>query len=657
MQKTSHITIAAALVLLLVGAWAVHRQATQPDPLTVLDTRATEGAAAGYVDDAVCGRCHVDLYRSYQQVGMAQSFRRPGAAVVKEEFGREYYHEASDRYYQIIERGDGLLFRRYQRADDGGVVNEIEIPVAWIMGSGNRARSYLYQTEWGELYLLPLSWYSEDGTWGMSPGFEAGDHSGIHRKVARKCMFCHNAFPEVPAESDNHWNVETFPHSLPEGTGCQRCHGPGADHVREVLSGADIEDIRQAIVNPARLSPELRDSVCFQCHMLPSASLVGARRLGLGDYSYRPGQRLSEYMVHVDVAEHGVDPADRFEINHHGYRFFQSRCYRESAGKLACISCHDPHVKPESTRFRAAVAEVCAGCHANPAAFHTSTADPTAGDCVSCHMPQRRTSDVVLVTMTDHRIARGPLDHDMLVAPMEKAHHAVTGVGVLDFGAPPSGSEADAYRMMATIRSKRNLRAAERGLERALADLQLPTATPYIDLATAQLELGQFRVAETTARRIIEQDDRLHPAYTVLGIALLAQEQEEEAISMLRHSLELQVDPEAHFNLAAAYLRTGDYDLAEAQIDAALALRPYMHVAWKYKARLHAARDEPELARDALVRVLQLQPLDLPVYGELVDLLRALGEPEEAERYLQVGLRTSRMLGELRERDQQPIMD
>ena len=76
-------------------------------------------------------------------------------------------------------------------------------------------------------------------------------------------------------------------------------------------------------------------------------------------------------------------------------------------------------------------------------------------------------------------------------------------------------------------------------------------------------------------------------------------------------------------------------------------LRPYMSEPWKYKARLLAARNQQAQARDTFVRVLQLQPLDLEVYGELVDLLRALGEPEEAERYLELGLRMSKMLADL----------
>lgn len=647
MYKSTCMAAALATILALIGAWAASQPAAGPDKLEILGARATEGAAAGYVDDAVCGRCHVDKYKSYQKVGMAQSFKRPQNAIHIEDFGKEFYHEASQRYYQILENGDGLLFRRYQRADDGGIVNRIEIPIDWVVGSGNRARSYLYQTDWGELYFLPINWYSEDQRWGMSPGFEDGDHPGIHRQIPRKCMFCHNAFPEVPEGSDRQWIVETFPHTLPEGTGCQRCHGPGAEHIRTVLRGGDIEAIHAAIVNPARLPPVLRDSVCFQCHLLPSAALAGTRRFGFGDYAFRPGQNLSDYLVPVDVREEGLDPVERFEINHHGYRFFRSRCYQESGGELACISCHDPHVKPESAAFRASVREVCTGCHANVIDLHEPDTDLSGGACVGCHMPQRRTGDVILVTMTDHRIARGPFDHDTLVAPRDKDNRVITAVDVLDFGDPPSGTEADAYRTLAALRSGRNVIAAQRGLEVALEDLELTDTAPYVDLASAQFNAGRYDDAEDTARKVIASGENLRPAYTVLGSALLAQGQRDAAMDALQTSLELEAEPEAHFNLAAALIAAGDYAAAEQHLDAAIELRPNLAVAWKYKARLLAARNERRAARDAFVHTLALQPLDLETYGELINLLRELGEPEIANRYLQVGLRTSRMLSEI----------
>jgi len=646
---SSHFLKFASVVLILSLAigWSLTFVKEEPVPLLDLGVHVSEGAAAGYVADDVCARCHADLYESYQSVGMAQSFKSPANAKSMEMFGQAFYYEPLQRYYVIEKRDDELTFRRYQIDKHDDEINEIEIPISWVMGSGNRARSYLYQTEWGELFMLPISWYTEGSKWEMSPGFENPDHPGIHRQIPLNCMFCHNAYPEVPTGSDVHWSLETFPHDLPEGTGCQRCHGPGANHVRTVLSGSDIDNVRAAITNPSKLSPELRDSVCFQCHMLPSASLAGARRFGRGVYSFRPGESFSDYMVHVDVAEQGVNSTDRFEINHHGYRFFQSSCYRESEGELSCISCHDPHVKPESSAFRKDVAGVCTNCHENSAKDHEREPSFAEEDCVTCHMPRRRTGDVIHVTMTDHLISRGPFDLPSLVDTTTKKNRVITAVDVLEFGNPPKGSEGDIYRSIAALRSGRNIDAARRSLERALEHVGKFDNDPYVDLATAQFNAGKYSDAEASARKQIEDGNSLRAAYTVLGNSLLAQGQSEQATQMLLMSIDLQPHPETHFNLAAIYIGQGQYDEAEQQLDAAIALRPFMSEAWKYKARLLAARNEPILARDALIRVLQLQPLDLPIYGELIDLLREIGEPAEADRYLELGMRMSRVLSEL----------
>jgi tetratricopeptide (TPR) repeat protein len=262
-------------------------------------------------------------------------------------------------------------------------------------------------------------------------------------------------------------------------------------------------------------------------------------------------------------------------------------------------------------------------------------------------MPTRRTGDVVLVTMTDHRIATGPFDHDALVARRTRVLRQVTDIHALDLGDPPTGQLEVAYRSVAALRAGRNLAPAQRTLEEVLSDLQLPDNEPYVDLATAQFRAGRFAEAEASARRLIAEQSHLRPAYAVLGTALLAQGARNEAIEALQASLSLGEHPETHFNLAAAYSGLNDYRQAETHVDAALRLRPTMANAWKYKARLLYARDEDEAARDAFIRTLALQPLDLPVYGELIDLLRSLGQADEAERYLALGLRMSRLASEL----------
>jgi predicted CXXCH cytochrome family protein len=572
---------------------------------------------------------------------MAKSFRRAGNADDIEDFGKEFFHEPSQRYYAITSDDNGLVFHRYQRDLDGNPINELELPVSWVMGSGNRARSYLHQNEWGELFMLPLSWYSESGSWGMSPGFEAPDHEGINRTIQRECMFCHNAFPEVESGTDFPYNPELFPKDLPEGTGCQRCHGPGADHVNSVLAGDDIERIRSKIVNPAKLAPERRDEVCFQCHMLPSYLVTGVRRFDRGVYSYRPGQELSAYLVNVDASEQGVPESERFEINHHGYRLSQSRCFRESAGELGCISCHDPHQKKPSREFRSHVVEVCTGCHTNPAGLHQAATAFRANECVSCHMPTRRTRDVINVTMTDHWIARGPFDLEALVQPKEAENVPLTNVHVLPLGEPPVGEEAHVFELIAVLRANRSVQSATTALGTILAGSPVDGAPPLIEYATGSLSTGRFGQAEQVARQLIETGQYLPAAYKTLGVSLMAQNLRREAVEALKKSLSLQPDPEVHFNLAAAYIRYGQPRLAEEQLRAAIKLRPTMSAAWKYLGLIYSASGRREQARQALVRSIQLEPRDLQAYGDLVKLLRELGDDQEANRYIELGRRIS----------------
>ena len=532
---------------------------------------------SGYADDAACASCHADRARTYQHVGMAKSFSRPGRANLIEDFDAPpFVHERSNQVFEMRRRGDAIFFRRYQLALDGTPFHLFEQRVDWILGSGHTSRTYLYATPGGELYQLPIAWYSQSREWRMAPGYDRADHEGVTRRVRHECMFCHNAYPAVAPESLSFWRAQSFPRELPQGTGCQRCHGPGAKHVETRT--------RETIVNPARLGTRLRNDICYQCHMQPTVIMPALRRFGRDVYSFRPGQALAGYAARIDIDEAGMSRGERFEINHHPYRLEQSRCFTESEGRLSCLTCHDPHRKiTDAAHFRKA----CLSCHGRA---HRATED-----CTSCHMQKRRTQDVVHVVMTDHFIRREPGGAELLAARDER-EPSIERIESID----------DLHRTIALVRATAGANAqAVTRLEKLMATIKPDEIEPWIDLASAQLRQRRWQSLEKTCLWILEREPGQELAIEWLGVARTARTRNpEEAIRLL---LPLQ-RPEAVFNAALFLAQAGRTNEAIVQLERAIAQRPNFVAAWY---RLGEARQEcgdTLGAMDAYRRALEIDP-------------------------------------------------
>src|SRR5258708_8214108 len=106
---------------------------------------------------------------------------------------------------------------------------------------------------------FPRPWNAETGgSWGMSPAYDQPEHAGFSRRITYRCMFCHNAYPPLGPEVDDSEDGSRYPAKLPQGIDCQRCHGPGSNHVDAARRGLPVQTIRPEIVNPAPLSPDRR---------------------------------------------------------------------------------------------------------------------------------------------------------------------------------------------------------------------------------------------------------------------------------------------------------------------------------------------------------------------------------------------------------------
>lgn len=625
------------LSVILVGVLLARAQAAP--------VAATRGAAPGYVDDTLCGDCHGAKQLSYAAVGMSRAFaaQRPERDV--EDFTQApYAHALSGQHLSLHREGTRLVFRRWREAADGARLDTLEQEVDFVLGSGQHARTYLYRTPGGELYQLPLAWYAQERRFAMAPGFDRRDHEGVTRRVRRECLFCHSAYPDAPAGSDARFAPQRFPAHLPDGLGCQRCHGPGQAHVVAARRGRpDLAAVRRAIVNPARLPRERRVEVCYGCHLQPSVALPGVRRFARGDWSFRPGQALLDYLVPVD-AEYADEPATaRFEINHHPYRLRQSRCFQARPGQLDCLSCHDPHRKPAPEQRAAHYRAACLSCHAADACTRPAHAQPDDSDCVSCHMPPRRPSDVVRVVMTDHLIQRPTGAEDRLAERTER-DPVITDVRPYGPGLELPAALREIYRLLPLATSYGHAGAVER-----LATL-LPRSFPdeaeaRVALAEAQIKARHFAAAEATLATLVVRPragSLYRQAEEWRALAEAGQGHTRAAVLRLRALARGgPLGPEAAFNLG---LLLSAQPEASARAEAltwlrrALAQRPNFVTAWFHLGQGLARAGQAGAAEQAWRRALAFEPGHERSEWALARHLLDTGRAGEARRRLAVSV-------------------
>ena len=610
----------AAIVLGLIGLAA--RSQVAPEPST-----------SEYVDPQTCRPCHSDIFDSYQEVAMGRSFYLPSAENVIEDYkvNNHYHHELSNRHYRMLQRDGRFYQRRYQLDAQGREHNVFEMEVTHIIGSGNHARSYLNLDAGGVLRELPVSWYTQEQRWAMSPGYDRPDHEDFSRQVTHDCMFCHNAYPPLPEPSDRLGLDSRFPRELPSGIDCQRCHGPGSRHL-ELVSGAsaDAADIRRTIVNPVRLGPEREMEVCMQCHLPVATAGPHIQRFGRSIYSYRPGEPLADYSVRFDL----IDPrtgglSERFEVDSSSYRLRRSPCFIQSRGKMTCTTCHDPHHAPRGEEAVRHYRERCMDCHAevSPQAHP----QPGESDCASCHMPQRRTQDAVHVVMTDHFIQRRPPPREALLAPLEEDHSPKPDDVVLHQPDALPDSEREIYLGLGQIRSPvHSARGVDR-LEQALPQWQGTSPEPYLQLALAQVESGDLDEAGIHLRRALEADPELAPARFRLGEVLRKQGRPDEAAEQYRQALRLNPGHAAAHNGLGLILKEGE------QVEAALEHFRLAVGSDFLSAEAHAnsgtiflQEGQVEEATREFHRALQIEPNNPGVYRSLGVAQAELGRHQQA---------------------------
>ena len=309
-------------------------------------------------------------------------------SLVGEDSGRPADHRSTGLPFEYrglhytVERREGRVFQNAIRRDAAGsVLAKTEAEVRFALGSGTRGTVFLIERD-GFLFQSPIAWFGQKGRWGIAPGYGEGEtRPSFERPIEPECLFCHTNQVRHVAHTSNRYEPPIFEgHAI----GCERCHGPGALHVER---GGLSTEPDLSIVNPAHLAPALRDSVCQQCHL---QGLFRFPRAGRDFFDFRPGLPLHRFLA-VFVQNNGNQGTS--EVAGQVEQLESSRCFRDSQGRLACTSCHDPHRLPAPSIKAAYYRERCLECHEKKGCdlpLGERQARGRGEDCIACHMPRPR---------------------------------------------------------------------------------------------------------------------------------------------------------------------------------------------------------------------------------------------------------------------------
>jgi len=517
------------------------------------------GQQAPWSGSRACAACHAEIYQRYTQTAMANSGGLAGSSGSPERFDHAAFKDAAGTHRYSISSGGGNY--TLEMRGPGGSSSVAVQKLKYFIGSGTAARSYLLDFE-GFLYEAPVTYYSRTGKWSFSPGYEKYSYPFLARAITPPCLQCHVSGIQAIPDTQNGYQSRPF---LEGGVSCERCHGPGAAHVR---SGAARD-----IVNPASLAPEERESVCAQCH------LGGEIRIDRTEAGFIAGKRLSDYTV----AFVRQTSSPNIKVTSHVENLAQSTCSRMSGERLWCGSCHDPHGPPAPAARVEWFRSKCLACHAASACKgEAASRAATGNDCTACHMPRQPATDAAHVVATDHSIPR---------RPNQRRSAAVSpDAPLIPFGQTTASARELGLAYAIVALREQNAIYRERAFELLKEAQRVHPSDPQTlsYLADLYKTRGNDKDGESLYRILLP----LHPAQASapasLGAYAMERGRVEEAIRLWHQALQISPSlPLVRVNLAAALLRTGRPDEARAVLKKALEFNPEFPAALKLLEQIH----------------------------------------------------------------------
>ena len=489
-----------------------------------------------------CAGCHAEIYQSYSNTVMARASGPAADGLIAGRFD----DGISDVHYRVY-REDGKVWMSYERKGKDPLQGQREL--RYYIGSGVKGRTYIFSID-KFFFEAPINWYSQEHRWNMTPAYVGVKEVPLNLPLFPSCLVCHTSALQPPITgTENEFSGEPFLHN---GITCERCHGYSEAHSKN----------KGAIVNPATLPADRRDSICMECHFEGTVAIdQPGKRLA----QFQPGDRISDY-IHYFVLSSNEPPnpqsLSQFEA------LSLSECKRKSGDKMWCGSCHDPHFEPSPAEKASYFRDKCLACHGETfAARH----HPEKQDCIGCHMPALPSKDVAHTETTDHRIRRYPRNPELTIrTPVQKLEIFPAG----DANLASDRDFALGWQTLAERGMKSAAPEAEQSLKKAVAEYP---NDPAILSALAFVE--QQKGHQDQARQLYERA--------------------------------LKIDPlagEAATNLGTIEARAGDLQHAVRLWQQSLERAPYRSVIGINLSLAFCVAGQPDVARRYLGRVLQFDP-------------------------------------------------
>ena len=549
-----------------------------------------------FVGSRACAECHAKIAETYLASGMGNSLRRIDPDSISLDDNSNGFSPDGRHHYSVEATSEGVFHHERQTDESGLEIYDQRARVDSVIGSGNQGQSFIIERD-GRLFLSPIGWYSRARRWDLSPGYQLPSHPRFERVVTEGCLECHCGQMNAAPGLQNQFKQPAF---IEESIGCERCHGPGAEHIRfrKDPSSSAVDPI----VNPKRLDPARREDVCNQCHLQGEGRYPHAgRRFG----DFRAGQRLEEvYSILVQGTRATSD--GRTQAVSQVEQIQSSACFEKSEGRFGCVSCHDPHFQPPRATLGLYYRDKCLACHSDRGC-QTPEAERRLAQpddsCIACHMPALKTTDVPHTSQTDHRVLRKPVE-----------------------SATPGSS---AFEEIPDLFDHAEQRLPQVGVNRARGLWMIDKAESRRDP-----ELASRAIRWLTA--VARENPRDAEVQHALGTAASLEGRSEDALTHWKQALSVEPQRELTLqNMAVQLQSLGRFTAARPYFEQSLKVQPWNALMWLRYSRLLGQLGETGPAIAAARKSMEQDPSHAATHKWLADLYAQTGDHDARRRALE----------------------